>query len=266
MNTKSSILFCLLMIILIAVSSGCTGNVQEPTPQPPTATVVPTDTPTSVPTETPRPTFTPKPTITPDLAATQVQEDALAKVNSYVEAGYLSSADGELFNLEDYYREMAKIGFLDFNWAGYDDLVQNFAYWGDIEWENAGPVGYPNYSGCGVSFRINTDNFDGYTAMLTNERVLLTYCDTSIRRCGEIGKTRGSGRLSLGSPVKATMEFVVNDTQAYALVDGEFIGEYTLFTEKLLDPGYFIYSIISGTNKDYGVRCQITNSYLWISK
>lgn len=266
MNFKSSIQFGSLMILLLIVSSACAGKLAEPTPQPPTATLVPTDTPTSVPTGTPRPTFTPKPTNTPDVAATQLQEDALVKVNSYVEAGYLSDADGELFKLDDYYREMAMIGFLDFDSAGHNSLVRNFAYWGDIEWENAGPVGYPNYSGCGISFRINQDNYDGYTAMLTNGRVLLTYCDDSIRRCGELGKTRGSGRLNLGSPVKATMELVVNDTQAYALVDGEFIGEYTLFTEKLLDPGYFIYAIISGTNKDYGVRCQITNSYLWVSK
>ena len=62
------------------------------------------------------------------------------------------------------------------------------------------------------------------------------------------------------------MELIVNDTQAYVLVDGEFIGEYTLSTDRLLDPGYLLYSIISGTNKDYGVRCEMTNSNLWIVK
>ena len=266
MNIERSAMFWILMITMLAITSACAGEVEQPTQELPTATIVPTDTPTTVPTETPRPTFTPKPTITPDIAATQEEEDALAKVDSYVQAGYLPNANGELFRLDDYYREMAKIGFLDFDFAGHDNLVQNFAYWGDVELESAGPVGYPYYSGCGISFRINTDNYDGYTAMLTSERVLLTYCDTSIRRCGEIGKTRGTGTVNLDESFKATMEVVVNDTQAYALVNGEFIGEYTLFRDKLIDPGYLIFSIISGTNRDYGVRCQITNSHLWVTE
>jgi len=39
-----------------------------------------------------------------------------------------------------------------------------------------------------------------------------------------------------------------------------------LFTEKLLNPGYLLYSIISGTNADYGTRCEITNAGLWVVK
>ena len=245
----------IVVLVLLLVLTACAQATPEATA-----------TPASSPTETPTPTDTPKPTRTPNLAATQAMEELQARVQSYYDAGYLLSTNGHLIHLDDYNREMAKIGFLDVDLTGYEATVRDFAAWAHIKWENAGPVGYPNYSGCGFSFRINPDNFDGYTAMLTNDRVLLTYCDSSIGRCGEIGKTTGRGTLKMDNPAEADMELIVNDTQAYVLVDGEFIGEYTLFTERLLDPGYLLYSIISGTNRDYGVRCEITESQLWVAE
>ena len=132
--------------------------------------------------------------------------------------------------------------------------------------ESARPVGGPEYSGCGFSFRMSPVNYDGYTAQITNQAVLVTFCNESIRRCGQLGKTRGTGTLNLPNPAEASMELVVNGTQAYVLVNDEFIGEYTLFTDKMLDPGYLLYSIISGTNKDYGTRCEVTNAHLWVAK
>jgi hypothetical protein len=248
------------VILLLVVSSACGSNAPEPTPTsfPPTSTLTlePTVTPTS----------TPRPTATPNLKATQAAEELASRIQSYVDNSYLPSTKGKAIKLEDYTREMAKIGYLDFDFAGTDELVQNFAVWANVKWENAGPVGPPHYSGCGFSFRIDPSNFDGYTAMLTNDRVLLTYCDSSVNSCGEIGKTRGKGTLALGNPAEASMELIVNNTQAYVLVDGDFIGEYTLFRDKLVDPGYLIYSIISGTNRDYGLRCEISDASLWVVK
>jgi hypothetical protein len=248
--TRLHIFIAILILVTLACSSAMPKPQATDTPQPP-------------PTNTPKPSSTPKPTNTPNMAATQKMEDAHTKIQSYFDAGYLSTTDGDLYDLDDYNREMAKIGFLDFNLAGYDDTVRDFVVWANVKWENAGPVGFPQYSGCGFSFRFDPDTYDGYTAMLTNDRVLLTYCDSSIHRCGEIGKTRGKGVLNLSNPAEANMELIVNDTQAYVLVDGEFIGEYTLFTEKMLNPGYILYAIISGTNKGYGVRCEITDSHIW---
>ena len=246
-------------MLLAFVVIGC-GPQATPT-EPPA-----TDTPTALPTETPKPTATSRPTATPNLAATKEVEETTARIQSYVDNGYLASTDGKLFKLDDYSREMAQINFLDVDFAGYQDVVQNFAVWGDVKMQSARDVAYPEYSGCGFSFRINPDNFDGYTAYITNDSVLLTYCNSSINRCGEIGKTRGQGTLNLPNPAEVKMEMIVNDTQAYVLVDGEFIGEYSLFTDKMTDPGYILYSIISGTNAEYGTRCEVTNAGMWMVK
>ena len=235
----------------------------------PAATPAPTEAPTEPPvvstaTNTAVPTKTPLPTKTPNLAATQQIEDAQAHVQSYVDAGYLEGTSGKLVQLDDYQDELAQTGSLDFAFAGYDGQVKDFAVWAKVKWENAGEIIKPHYSGCGFGFRINGETLDGYTAMLTTERVLLTYCNDN--RCGEIGKTSGPGKLNYGNPAEATMEMVVHDTKAYVLVDGEFIGEYTLLQDKLLDPGFVIYTIISGTNRDYGTRCEITDANVWVVK
>ena len=82
--------------------------------------------------------------------------------------------------------------------------------------------------------------------------------------CREVGKTRGSGRLSYEGDFSANMELIVNDTDVHFLVAKQSIGEYTLSSDYLTDPGYVAYSIISGTNKDYGTRCEFSNAGLWI--
>ncbi len=247
------------VIVMAFVMLACGGQA-APTPPPATDTPLPSATATQ------EPTATPRPSPTPDLAATQEVSDAQARIQSYVDAGYLSSTDGTLHALDDLDREMAKINYLDYDFAGFDEPIQDFAVWADFKMQSARPVGFPEYSGCGFSFRIDPNNFDGYTAHITNSSVLLTYCSHITNRCGRIGKTRGPGTLNLPNPAQASMAVIVHDTEANVLVDDVFIGQYTLFTDKLTAPGYLLYSIISGTNADYGTRCQATNAHLWVVK
>lgn len=60
------------------------------------------------------------------------------------------------------------------------------------------------------------------------------------------------------------MEMVVNGQQADARVDGEFVGEYTLLTERLSNPGYLACSIVSDMSHNHDVRCEITDADRWI--
>lgn len=245
-----------IMVIIIFASLACSGL----TGAAPTATSAPTLT-SEPPTATVAPTLTPRPTSTPNIAATQEMEDAMTKVGNYVERGYLPSGQGELWDLDDASFDMAKINYLDFQFAGYEEKIKDFAVWTDLKVSSAAAVNYPEYSGCGFTFHLQ-DNGDAYTAMVTKDRVLLTSCRNT--SCWEVGKTRGSGRLSYGNQLKATMELIVNDVHSYVLVDGQLIGEYTLSSDLLTDPGYFAYAIISGTNQDYGTRCEFANTKLWV--
>ncbi len=242
--------------LLLIVSVACGGQGAP-------ATVAPTDT-SAPPTSTSRPTSTPRPTATPNIAATKEMEDAQANVKKYVDSGYLASTEGTLYSLDDFQQELAKMHYLDIGGAGYDDKVKDFAVWADIKEESAASVNYPEFSGCGFVFHF-ADNGDQYYSLLTKDSVLMAYClATGGGQCGRAGKTKGTGTVKLGSPYEAHFEFIVSGTHAYALVNGEFIAEYTLFSDKITNAGYFGYGMISGTNKDYGTRCEITNAKLWV--
>lgn len=245
-------------LVLAFVSAACgtaataPAETQVPAAIPATATV------------TPQPTATARPTATPNLAATQTAKETADRIQGYVDNGYLPDTKGKLSPLMDFNKEVAKKNYLSFDLAGPEDAIADFAAWGDMKWSSAAPVSCPEYSGCGFGFRVR-DNGDAYNAMLTNDRVLITDCSAAPgRRCGEVGKTRGPGKVKFGNPAEAHFELIVNQKSAYVLVNHEFVGEYSLFQDKLTDPGYFLYSMISGTNKDYGTGCEITHGGLWI--
>ncbi len=250
---KTRVLALVLVLIVFSISCGLGAGPATPTSAP-TATSNP-------PTATIPPSATPKPTATPNLAATQAMDDILTKIKGYVADGYLASDQGEVVDLDDASLTMAKLNYLDIQDTGYQHRVKDFVVWTDLTVDSAAVVNYPEYSGCGFMFRLQ-DNGDAYTAMVTKDRVLLTSCRSS--HCYELGKTRGTGRLQYENEVKAHMELIVNDVSAYVLVDNQLIGEYSLSTDFMTDPGFFAYTIISGTNKDYGTRCEFKNSQLWL--
>ncbi|HUI88467.1 MAG TPA: hypothetical protein VLX61_07045 [Anaerolineales bacterium] len=146
--------------LLILASLACS-SLQAPTP-----TAVPTNTATStpIPTATVRPTDTLWPTATPDVAATQRALDLRARIQGYVQNGYLDSDKGSFFKLQDATFDMAKMDCLNFKDAGYEDEAQGFAAWAEVKLSSASAVNYPEYSSCGFTFRLN-DQGDAYTAM-----------------------------------------------------------------------------------------------------
>jgi hypothetical protein len=248
----------LASLVLILVTLACSSGQS--------ATLTPVSTNTSIPpSDTPVPTSTLKPTNTPDLAATKDAETDQVTLQKYVDSGYLSTTDGTIYPLNTTTFEMAQINYLNYQEAGASLPVTDFAFWGDVKWSSAGPVNSPEFSGCGIAFRVGSNIVDGYSAMLTNDSVLVTWCFAALgNHCGRVGKTRGKGTVKFGNPAEAHFEFITNKGHAYALVNGEFTAEYTLFQDRLTQPGLFAYSIISGTNRDYGTRCTIDNAKLWV--
>jgi hypothetical protein len=49
----------------------------------------------------------------------------------------------------------------------------------------------------------------------------------------------------------------------YVLVDGEIVGEYTLSQSRVLTGGIGV-TLLSGTNADYGTRCEMTDIHAWL--
>ncbi|HMS00867.1 MAG TPA: hypothetical protein PKE62_16595 [Anaerolineales bacterium] len=246
--------FLLFIFALSVTAYACGGALAEPTA---TSTPNPTATQTLVPTATATATNTPRPTRTPNLAATQKAEDILAEAQEYVELGYLSSAEGNFKEYDDFREEWAQLGWYQ-RWH-FSDQAQNFTLSAHLKWSSA----YRNadISGCGFVFAAQ-ENGDHYAVFLDRTQVLMLYADLAAGFSRRVGVTSGTGRVKFDNPadqpVEADFTLIVNDGIAYVLIDDEMIGKYTLSQSKNLN-GNLGLTLLSGTNKDFGTRCEMTD-------
>lgn len=245
--------FGFLILVLFAVSIGCNAAVPAPTAMP-TSTPVP---PKPTATATAIPTSTPVPTATPDMAATQEIESRQAKLQTYVDKGYLATSAGQFEEIDDFHQEWPQLNWYQW-WPLHETPTTygNLVFHGHFAWETAARTS--DLSGCGIIFGIQS-NQDHYGVFVDKVRIAFL-----MSRGGEVyqvGKTSGSGRLSLQEPAEADVDVIVRDATAYVLVNGV-PTKYTLSADQS-SKGEFGLSLLSGTNRDFGTRCDITDAYIW---
>jgi hypothetical protein len=256
MNIKPAILSVIFVLSLASYACGALAT------EAPTSTPQPTATKTLVPTATFTATATPKPTRTPNLAATQRAEELNAEAQKYFDLGYLSSTEGKFKEYDDFNEEWAQLGW--YNWWILPDQASNFYMKAHFKWSSA----YRNadVSGCGFLFAIQ-QNGDHYAIFLDRTKILFLVSDQSTSYSRNVGLTRGTGRVKFAnpadSPVEADFALIVNDAYAYVLVNEEVVGEYTLAQSKILT-GNLGLTLLSGTNKDYGTRCEMTDIHAFV--
>lgn len=250
------------LLILVLISLACSSAVAEPTPIPDTETPRPIATDTATPTNTLRPSPTLRPTKTPNVAATQTYEVFNSETQSYFDKGYIETTDGRIREYEDFNYDWAQLNW--YNWLPLGQTINNFYLSAHFKWSSA--YRSADTSGCGFVFAIQ-DNGDHYAVFLDRSRILFLSADHASSYSRTVGVTRGTGRVKFvnpaDKPVEADFTLIVNGNTAYVLVNGEMVGEYTLAQSKILrgDVGL---SLLSGTNKDYGTRCEMTDIHLWI--
>jgi hypothetical protein len=239
----------ILMLVLVSLACGSA----QPTP-----TQVSTATVTVMPSQTPRPSPTPRPTKTPNLAATQRADELNAVAQDYFEKGYLTTPNGKFTELDDFVEEWAQLGW--YQWWVLDHNASDFYMSAHFRWQSA----YRNsdISGCGFVFALRENN-DHYAVFLDRARILFLNSDESSGSVRPVGTTRGPGGVKFGEKTEADFTLIVKGAYAYVLVDGEVAGEYTLTQSRPL-LGNVGLTILSGTNKDYGTRCEMTDLHLWI--
>ncbi|RPI92990.1 MAG: hypothetical protein EHM40_11300 [Chloroflexi bacterium] len=240
---------------LILVSLACATLQPTPTITPePTATF--TASPTA--TQTRRPSPTPRPTRTPNLAATQQAEGLQADVQAYHAKGYLTTTAGEFIDYDDFDEECdSYCGWL------LNDRASDFFMTAHFKWSSA--YRSAGLSGCGFLFGIQDNaNQDHYAVFLDRSKVYFLQAGYYAE---PLGPTRGSGRVDFANPaddpVEADFTLIVKDAYAYVLVDDKLTGEYTLSQSRVLR-GEFGLAVLSGTKRDYGTRCEMTNLHAWI--
>ena len=252
MHKKRYSPFILAGMILIVVSLACRSATTTPKP---TETLIP-----ATMTATGSPTSKPRPTDTPNIAATQAYEDLYEQLKVYKDKGYIPNLEGSYILLNNFSKSWVHINW--YEWWTQDRLITNFVFNGHFSWSTASAT--PEISGCGIAFGIQS-NHDNYAVFLDKSRILFQHKVSTSKNAYEVGKTRGTGRVNISSPYNADFSLIVNGYHAYVYVDKAFIGEYTLSTDSIMY-GKFGYSVLSGTNKDYGTKCKITNGRLWTFK
>lgn len=249
----------LSVTFILSIALSACGLSATPTP---TSTPQPTATATLVPTQTPTPTATPRPTITPNLTATQQVEMRNAEVQSYFDQGFLGTTEGKFLNYDDFSYTWAQLGWYDMK--PLDLQAKDFFLSAHFKWASGSPVA--NLSGCGFVFA-SQDNGEHYAVFLDWNKVLLFLNHHLKNRSTTVGPAKGNGKVFFTNPADAPVEadftFIVNGLNAYALVDGKLAGQYKLGDNLNLD-GQLALTVLSGTNKDFGTHCEMTNIHAWI--
>jgi len=244
------------ILLLIVVSLACSTSQAAPVP---TNTTEPTATETISPTatQTPRPSPTPRPTKTPNLAATERAEELNAEVREYFEKGYLATTEGRFRELDDFSYDWAQLGW--YNWLPIQDGVSDFYLSAHFQWDSA--FKNSDISGCGFIFGLQPNN-DHYAVFLDRQKVFFLITDNREGFSKPVGPTRGTGIVKFEYPAEADFTLIVKDAYAYVLVDREVSAEYTLAQSRSSKGGVGL-TVLSGTNKDYGTRCEMTDLRLW---
>lgn len=250
------------VLILSLVQLACAALAAEiPTTSTPQATATQTLTPTA----TLTPTNTPRPTRTPNLAGTARADEINAEAQRYFDMGLLKTNKGSFEEYDDFSRDWAQLGW--YRWVMLSDIAKDFFLSAHFKWSSA----YRNadYSGCGFVFAIQ-DNGDHYAVFLDRSQILFLDSNSAYSYSRLVGLTRGTGRVRFENnpadqPLEADFTVIVNDAYTYVLVDGEIVGEYTLSQSKVLQ-GNLGLTLLSGTNKDFGTRCEMTDIHAWIQE
>lgn len=241
-------------LCVLALAAMACGAVAAPTPVP-TTPPLPTATATLVPpSPTLKPTATPRPTSTPDLAATKQVESWQADLQQFTEPGYLDNSAGDFKGYKDFSEEWAQINW--YKWWPFEKIESDFMFGAHYKWSTSSST--PDESGCGIVFGVQP-NEDHYAVVLDRGRILFLMARGS--HVYEVGKTSGSGRVNFGNPAEADFLLLVQGQKAYVLVDGK-ATSYTLSADQV-STGAMAYTVLSGTNRGYGTRCEISNIHIW---
>lgn len=196
------------------------------------------------------------------LTATQSQLDKYAQVMATQvaelnQAGLVSSVEGDYYRLEDFEESWAQLNYYD--WWPTDKAAESFVMSGKAFVSSASDNADWFSSACGISFSlVDNDNHDILWIAMDGRAYLMSIHKGNrqileIDRWGQATKTNFIVRYLL---------VVDNQRVTLFIDDKEILSVY----DRLNGPGIIANTLVSGTNKDYGTRCKMSDTDLWIIK
>jgi hypothetical protein len=246
----------------------------------PTATLDPTSTPeptfTSTPTETPIPTTTPNASATAQAAtmeavvvkqyAEKTAAAAAAKQTQQAEAdlwaklvddGSITMTKGRLHTLDDFEESWAQRNW--YRWWSFGYNLADFVLMTHVDWKSA-PSDKTAVGGCGFVFRVQDEN---------HHLLIIQFIDQT----AGLGQMTSSGfefqrkpwvnpDLKKSAEKEGSSDFLVAAEKEAVTVYINGVKAYRWYVARTT-PGDIGYTIISGTNKDYGTYCNFTDTRVW---
>lgn len=200
-------------------------------------------------------------TRTAAAAATQVQATAqaqplAARVEQIVAEGYLTRSAGTYARLDDYSDAWAQINWYQWLWTGYNPT--DFVLRADFSWNSASETANWFNSGCGFVFRESSrENVDHYLVYLGLDSVVYFY------------KVRLGEHTELASASAGRLDVPEGSAQFMLAVEGDrftaYVNDQRVITahDGSLKDGLLNYTLLSGTNRDFGTLCRMSNVELW---
>jgi hypothetical protein len=187
--------------------------------------------------------------------ATSQAQPFADRVQELYDGGYITKTEGTYHRIDDFDRSWAQLGW-------YRSLATHFSptdfvLRADAEWESASDTANWFNSGCGFVFRADEDGDDHYLVYLGLDGYVYMsgYVNDIFRLLGrsyygKVGVPSGSAEIML-IVEGPQFTFFVNDKRVYTRQDNA------------LKAGEIALTLVSGTNKDFGTRCKMTNIELW---
>jgi hypothetical protein len=189
-----------------------------------------------------------------ETLATAQAQDLANVVSRLYEEGILEKSSGTYYRMDDFEESWAQIGW--YQWWETGLAPVDFVIRAHTGWESASKT--PNWfdSGCGFVFReVDENNHYMIFLALDGNVYLKGYLDGIYRE--------------FGKGYAGTIDHLKGDADVMLVVEGPRITYYVNGKKVLarevgeLDEGKLALTLVSGTNKDYGTRCTISDIEIW---
>jgi hypothetical protein len=249
----------IIVIIITACQIAYVDNnvVIDPFTRSETPTPTSTSSPTATATETKVPTKTPQPiTPTVDLnkKGTSIAQTKVSVLENLYDQNLITSKKGKYHSIAKFDKSWAQLFWYQWWPTGYKPT--NFVIRADASWDSASKIANWADSGCGFVYHENGkyDHHRTYLAMdgyvYSSRYVKDVYSPLSKGYYGKLKTPSDSANIML----------VVDQQWVTFFVNGK---KVVHFQDSKLKGGYLAYTLVSGTNKDYGIHCNYTNVELW---
>ncbi len=185
-----------------------------------------------------------------------ISDTFIGIIDDLYKEGMIPTDKGDFYYIDDFEAEWAQMYWYQWHYVA-DMEIKNFVIRAKLSWESASPTPEWADSGCGCVFREqNPENHLKANVALDGAVYVNGYLNDKWLSYGKKSFSRHSTKGS------AYLTIIADEKKVSVMVDDEMMATYD--NVLITDPGFLAYVVVSGTNKDYGTRCNFEEGEIYI--